>query len=755
MKSTSRKRLGPSTTRAVSRPHDPDEREARRAADVVAAGGSVAGWSFSAVPASAPERVQREETGKPKSDEDKQKEAASKAAEAALETPAGKALKEKVLADPLVKTVKEAVSTPAGVAIAGTAVAGGVVALGAAKKELPFQPPEIPLDKITPGLSAQVKVEGPVNSPTFVGLTLTYKEQGPKAKKAAGNAIADERARLLAQQEMLKPADQKAAEKRDADDFVQAWVARQKFTLPLTPGALPRVEDAKADAPKKDEEKTPVQPSPATATAQETPAYTHVDDALSTSGRPLDAPLRRSMESRFGYDFSGVRVHDDARSAATAASIDAAAFTVGEDVVFASGRFEPSSPDGRRLLAHELAHVVQQRLDGAAEHGPVQRVGAGEFLSRVFGEGTFSEEELTAYLEARDSGEIEDNYDSDNKARAIVREWRKGGSNWVLTAKRKSVLIREMLSGAVYDDDEQMILELLVRSFNAELSYIFTVGRVSPKEIDSALDGTEHDRLTAFFEQRFVGGSEAVLKGDVRPQGDAAPLGDDIERALGAGVAPDLPEAVHEWSPLCLLGIFCTIAPEIITGLRDVRVVKFTAMDVDRWRYDGKEWTKEVDHPDGFERNDGSTRTVGLQRRRDCGDVAATLKHETVHTGQKEGTRYEREVEAYTEGERFAISYGFRGKQALRSMGKGGAPEADPAKIAKYVAKKYGAPETGKPEDVLVDHTSEGKAVVRRPDKSTYERSPKEDDVYLSAEPRLVEEEEIPPDSWKCPGGKS
>jgi hypothetical protein len=66
------------------------------------------------------------------------------------------------------------------------------------------------------------------------------------------------------------------------------------------------------------------------------------------------------MESRFGHDFSSVRIHDDARSAAAAASIDAAAFTLGSDIVFGAGRFGTATPDGIHLLAHELAHVVQQ-----------------------------------------------------------------------------------------------------------------------------------------------------------------------------------------------------------------------------------------------------------------------------------------------------------------------------------------------------------------------------------------------------------
>ena len=80
------------------------------------------------------------------------------------------------------------------------------------------------------------------------------------------------------------------------------------------------------------------------------------------------------MEARFGYDFSGVRIHDDTRAAETAASIDAAAFTVGEDVAFAAGRYNPRTGEGRRLLAHELSHVVQQR-GGARTPKPGKRDG--------------------------------------------------------------------------------------------------------------------------------------------------------------------------------------------------------------------------------------------------------------------------------------------------------------------------------------------------------------------------------------------
>ena len=128
--------------------------------------------------------------------------------------------------------------------------------------------------------------------------------------------------------------------------------ARRASTIPL-------LEPQPGEKKEKKEETSPAQPAPASPAAAP-PAHAEVDGALATPGRPLDPSTRRSMEARFGYDFSGVRVHDDARAAATAAGIDAAAFTVGEDVVFGAGRFDPTAPQGRHLLAHELAHVVQQ-----------------------------------------------------------------------------------------------------------------------------------------------------------------------------------------------------------------------------------------------------------------------------------------------------------------------------------------------------------------------------------------------------------
>ncbi len=90
------------------------------------------------------------------------------------------------------------------------------------------------------------------------------------------------------------------------------------------------------------------------------PAIVH--RVLRSPGMSLDPESRRSMESRLGHDFSHVRVHADAEAGASARAVKATAYTVGPSVVFAPGRYEPQSAAGRRLLAHELAHTVHQRL---------------------------------------------------------------------------------------------------------------------------------------------------------------------------------------------------------------------------------------------------------------------------------------------------------------------------------------------------------------------------------------------------------
>ncbi|MGI8521631.1 MAG: eCIS core domain-containing protein [Actinomycetota bacterium] len=96
---------------------------------------------------------------------------------------------------------------------------------------------------------------------------------------------------------------------------------------------------------------------------------------LRSPGRSLDPAARAEVEPRFGYDFDQVRVHTDAQAAESARSIGAQAYTLGGDVVFGAGKYAPGTSEGRRLLAHELTHVVQQQ--GRPRPGTT-RPGVGE-----------------------------------------------------------------------------------------------------------------------------------------------------------------------------------------------------------------------------------------------------------------------------------------------------------------------------------------------------------------------------------------
>jgi hypothetical protein len=82
-------------------------------------------------------------------------------------------------------------------------------------------------------------------------------------------------------------------------------------------------------------------------------------EALRSPGEPLDDATRAVMETRFRHDFSKVRIHSGAQAAESASTLDAASYTVGSSIVMGAGRYAPGTASGQRLLAHELAHVVQ------------------------------------------------------------------------------------------------------------------------------------------------------------------------------------------------------------------------------------------------------------------------------------------------------------------------------------------------------------------------------------------------------------
>lgn len=376
---------------AVGQAGDRFEREADRVAALVMSGrDGTRPPSFSVVSGAS---VQRDGDGQPKTPKpNNYDEAAKKIADALQATEVGKQLKAKAEA-----LGEEFLSSVEGKVIAGSALGGALAAIIATNSELPMQIPDIPLDFIKPGLKARLTWEGPVRDPTKVGLTLTSKSgaslsasysqtaatPGKPAEQKAGLTLtvplggspaktgskgADsekyrtETARMAAEQrkfqEGLKTTAQKAQDKADEQRFLDSWM-RSRTNDPLDPLRTGKKDDdlllmRKASGHSFD--------------AGIAPPIVH--ETLAGSGSPLDPDTRAFMEDRFVHDFSRVRIHADARAAESARDVGAHAYTVGPNIAFDTGQYAPLTHTGRHLLAHELAHVVQQ---GQAPIFAVQR----------------------------------------------------------------------------------------------------------------------------------------------------------------------------------------------------------------------------------------------------------------------------------------------------------------------------------------------------------------------------------------------
>ena len=162
---------------------------------------------------------------------------------------------------------------------------------------------------------------------------------------------------------LISPEGHQAPTKRkDAAESAGTEALMHGRTDALTPAAVMHLQktagNATVSAALEEQEPSPVR-----------------DVVGSGGGSPLDRDARGFMESRLGADFSDVRVHTDGKATESARSVQAYAYTVGNDVVFQSDKYAPESDSGKRMLAHELTHVVQQRsgpVDGTPAAGGIQ-----------------------------------------------------------------------------------------------------------------------------------------------------------------------------------------------------------------------------------------------------------------------------------------------------------------------------------------------------------------------------------------------
>jgi|GEM_PF-6793648 len=217
----------------------------------------------------------------------------------------------------------------------------------------------------------------PKGKSSFIANTRTLlQHSGPAAGKDPGRGIGNQATlRLKAVQCKLSIGRTDDPLEHEADRVADQVMRTPDSDVATTPSG-PQVQRKCASC--EEEDKVHAKPD-AASSGLEPESTSAVEDTLNSSGQPLDHETRFFMETRFGRDFSGVRVHFDQNAAASARSIGARAYAFGPHMVFGAGQYSPRTPQGRRLIAHELTHTVQQ---GESSKGPAARsaapaIGAG------------------------------------------------------------------------------------------------------------------------------------------------------------------------------------------------------------------------------------------------------------------------------------------------------------------------------------------------------------------------------------------
>ena len=187
----------------------------------------------------------------------------------------------------------------------------------------------------------------------------------------------------------LTPAAEKAAQKKDGEQTMVPLFYQPKLTIGSPDDPLEKEADDMADKVMRMEMISPINFSSSKNIINRKCAHCEEEEKKlqrkesnsnsvsvappivhevinSSGGRSMDGGTRSFMESRFNYDFAKVKIHDGDLAARSAGSINALAYTSGNNVVFNSGQYNTKSDAGKRLLAHELTHVVQQKKSDIA-----------------------------------------------------------------------------------------------------------------------------------------------------------------------------------------------------------------------------------------------------------------------------------------------------------------------------------------------------------------------------------------------------
>jgi len=419
--------------------------------------------------------------------------------------------------------------------------------------------------------------------------------------------------------------------------------------------------------------------------------------SLRGDGRRLPDSTQSFFESRFGRDFSDVRVHTGGRADRLARSVDARAFTTGRDVVFRSGEYSPGTESGRRLLAHELTHVVQQ----AGGTTPVQRQ-ESRMTSADLTSPRFEEQ---ATLERVLDGE------------KILRRGDEGPAVFRVQQALMEAGIRFPEYGAdgIYGDETAAA----VMEFQSE-------------------HGLQVDGVV---------GPSTMHALDRRYSDPALPV------TLGGW----FPKAV-EWSPECVLDIICEWNEPIVEDLRDgtISLETFTSAHVKMWEYNGDSWEKTRMYARGYEQGGD---TIGLKTDLSCYEAAVALYQEWFHskqptdlnTRQTEGRAWRAHESWLLARGLPATESGFRQRDPTT-----GRMELDVEAVYEHVESEYYGASSA--TESVIGHDADRKdgqetkvEVTAGGDTRTEWREPKEGDKHRRGQ-NIEGRTDVDTSNWSCAG---
>ncbi len=212
----------------------------------------------------------------------------------------------------------------------------------------------------------QILEQPEITQTPFVGHNFSQISVLPKLSISQPDDPAEREADCVAEQVMRMPELVNAQDSMPGQWFLGHDFSKISVLPPTQPAAtpifLPEVQ-RKCAACEAEEEENLMRQEDGSAQTPEA-VSDRVSEVLQNEGRPLDVTTRAFMEPRFGHDFSQVRVHDNSQAAESAQTVNALAYTVEQDVAFGAGQYAPGTTEGRKLLAHELTHVVQQEGTG-------------------------------------------------------------------------------------------------------------------------------------------------------------------------------------------------------------------------------------------------------------------------------------------------------------------------------------------------------------------------------------------------------